>query len=464
MQDFLHASQDDVLEAVERFERMISTDKEVYFDVHQVENIFEFYLDKNLINQAERILAIGLKQHPHATSLKVKKAGILADNNQLNEALTLLYQVAPIESTNYEVFITMGWIKMRLGNIKNAIKDFHKAVDLAFEEEEDILLEIAYNIHQEEIYDESIPFLRKLISKNPRHENGLFELAFALDKTGKRKESIKIYEQLLDVNPFSENGWYNIGILYNKEERFWEASQAYDFTIAINPVHSEAFFNKGNSLAYNGCFKEALEAYHEHISLSNDVLLTYQYIADCWEQMGNFEMAIRFYKLITKELPDNGDAWYGLGTSLMENGNFKEGLDAIDEAISKNPVNADYWFAHARGLFELDKAEDATRSLENGLNIDPEEFSGWIELFKLKQNLNKNFQADVFLQELKDQYPEVVAIKYLAIIVNYKYLNNTSEAINELKNATAICRDNLNTLLEELPELHEVKEAKSLLS
>ncbi|MCU4175944.1 tetratricopeptide repeat protein [Carboxylicivirga sp. N1Y90] len=463
MQDFLHASQDDVLEAVERFERMVSTDKEVYFDVHQVENIFEFYLDKNLIDQAEQILAIGLKQHPQATSLKVKKAGLLADNNQLEQALILLQEVAPIESTNYEVFITMGWVKMRLGKIKEAVAHFHKAVDMAFDDEEDILLEIAYNMHQEEIYDESIPFLNKLISKNPTHENALFELAFAMDKNGKRKESIQLYERLLDVNPFSENGWYNIGILYNKEERFLDASRAYDFTLAINPLHSEAYFNKGNSLAFNGCFKEALDAYLEHISLSNDVLLTYQYIADCWEQMGNYDMAIRFYKLITKELPDSGDAWYGLGTAQMEKEDFKEGLQAIDEAISKNPVNADYWFAHARGLFELDKAEDATRSLENGLNIDPEEFSGWIELFKLKQSLDENFNANTYLLEIKDRYQGVAAINYLGTIIYFKYLKNIPAAIKELKIALDTSHDNLNTLLEELPELLEVKEIKELL-
>lgn len=463
MQDFLHTNHDDVLEAVERFERMISTDKEVYFDVHQVENIFDFYLEKSLLKQAEQILQIGLRQHPQSTTLLVKKAGLLADDNHLDEALDLLLQVAPIENTNTEVFITMGWVLLQKNDIAKAVKYFKKAVNLAFDDEEDILLEISYNLNQSEVYPEAVYFLEELIQKYPNNTNALFELAFALDKIGERTKSISIYEKLLEIDPFSENAWYNIGILYNKEDRFIEASQAYDFTLAINPYHSEAYFNKGNSLAHKGCFAEALDAYIEHVSLSKDVVLTYQYIADCWEQLGNYDMAIRFYRLVTKELPESGDAWYGIGTALMEKEDFKNGLQAIDQAISINPMNADYWFAHARGLFELDQAEDATRSLENGLNIDPEELTGWIELIKLKMGLDKDFIPKQFLVELKEQYPDIAAVSYLAVIIHYQYLNDTDNAVEELKTALDLDSTLLSYLLEELPTLQSIPEFKSIL-
>ncbi|WP_212216508.1 tetratricopeptide repeat protein [Carboxylicivirga linearis] len=463
MQDFLHANHDDVVEAVKRFERMISKDKEVFFDVHQVENIFDFYLEKSLLKQAEQILQIGLRQHPQSTSLLVKKAGFLADSNQLDDALGILLKVAPIENTNPEVFITLGWVMLQKDEIHSAVRYFNRAVDLAFDDEEDILLEIAYNLNQSEVYIEAVKFLEILSNKYPNNTNALFEFAFALEKIGERQRSINIYERVLELDPFSENAWYNVGILYNKEDRFIEASQAYDFTIAINPYHTEAYFNKGNSLAHKGCFAEALEAYIYHVSLSRDVVLTYQYIADCWEQLGNFDMAIRFYKLVTKELPESGDAWYGIGTALMEKEDFKNGLQAIDQAISINPMNADYWFAHARGLFELDQADDATRSLENGLNIDPEELSGWIELLKLKMGLDKSFVLQEFLKELQEQYSDVAAIHYLSVIINYKYLNDNISAFSELKKALNTDSSLLSYLLDEIPEIQKIPEFKSIL-
>jgi len=463
MQDFLHASQDEVLEAVERFERMISTEKVVYFDVHQVENIFEFYLEKSLFDQADKIIEIGLNQHPQATSLLVKKASLYADQGRKEEALELLRIVAPIENTNPDVFMTLAWIMLQKSEMKEALQHYNKAVDLAFDDEESILLEIGYNLNQEEAYAESIPFLERLIAKYPNNENALFELAFSLDKVFDYKRSIETYERLLDLNPFSENGWYNAGIIYNKLEQFIKASQAYDYTIAINPNHSEAYFNKGNSLVHHGCFDEALDAYIEHSTLSNDVVLTYQYIADCWEQLGNFDMAIRFYQLVIKELPHHADAWYGLGTALMETKNFTGGLQAIDQAISINPLNADYWFAHARGLFELDKAEDAARSLENGLNIDPDEVTGWFELLKLKIALDPNFVIPIFINEVVDRYNDVAAIHYLSAVAHYHFLKDTTTAINALKTAVAISEDGLKSVEEDYPDLLKEKEAMAFL-
>ena len=109
MQDFLHANQDDVQDDIERYKRMISTDKELYFDVHQIESISDFYIEKGLYDKASHVLQIGMKQHPLASSLKAKYAGILADNGQLDEAYELLLEIAPLEEnriTSYNVCYT----------------------------------------------------------------------------------------------------------------------------------------------------------------------------------------------------------------------------------------------------------------------------------------------------------------------------------------------------------------------
>ena len=90
MQEFLHTNHDDVQGAVERFKQMISTEKEVYFDVHQIESVFEFYVDKNLLDKAAQILHIGLSQHPQASSLQVKNR-ITSYNVCYTKLLRVLY-------------------------------------------------------------------------------------------------------------------------------------------------------------------------------------------------------------------------------------------------------------------------------------------------------------------------------------------------------------------------------------
>lgn len=452
MQDFLHASHDEALHSIERFEKMISTDKIEYFDVHQIENIYDFYFEKNKITQAEQILDIGLSQHPQSSSLLVKKALLLAENGEITDAQHILENVAPIESSNPDVFLTLGWIMLQKSEHQQAIVHFDNAVRVAFEDKEDVLLEISYNLNQYELYLESIKYLELLLQIKPNNENALFEYAFSLDKILEYEKSISAYNRLLDVNPFSENGWYNLGIIHNKTGNYTEACKAYDYTLAINPSHEEAYFNKGNSLVQSGHFKEAVDAYIGHITFTNDKTLTYQYLGDCWEQLGNYNLAIRFYQLTIKQAPKLADAWYGLGTTLMETDNFAGGIQAIDEAISINPLNADYWFAHARGLFELDKVDDAVRSLENGLNLDPNELTGWIELLKLKMLLSENFDIANYTSEITLRYPEVAAVWYVTAIGHYHFLKDKKEALKAFSSAIKIDPNIYTDIKEDYPD------------
>ncbi len=463
MQEFLHTNSDDVQEDLERYKKMVSAEKELYFDVHQIENIYDFYLDKDMFDEAEKILEIGLRQHPNATSLLLKKASSLSDKGKLTDAQLILEKLTTIEKSNPDIFLTLGWNYLKQKNIKKAVENFELATSVAFDEEEDILFEIGFNLSQDGYFKEALPFLEKSDKKYPLNENVLFELAFIYDKIGNFSKSTECYNKLLDINSFSENAWYNLGILYSKMEEFTKAVQAYEFTIAINPHHPEAHFNLGNSFAHSGNFDKALNEYLEHASLSNDRNLTYQYIADCWEQLGNFDMAIRFYSLVTKKQKDNADAWYGMGTALMGKNDFKNGIQALDQAISIEPLSPDYWFAHARCLYELGKRNDAVKSLENGLNLDPEEMTAWIELFRLKMITEDFFSPVDYVNNLINSFSVNASVYYLATFVYLKYLKDGKKAAYYLYHALKINPEGINILISEYPFIADNDEIKSLL-
>ncbi len=463
MQEFLHTNSDDIDEDIERYRKMVTNDKELYFDVHQIENIFEFYLEKDMFDEADKVLEIGLRQHPNATSLLLKKATSLSDKEKIEEAIILLSKLARIEHSNPEVFLSLGWNYLKKNNTKRAVENFNIAASVAFEDEEDILFEIGFNLSQEGLFKEALPFIEEAEDKFPSNENVLFELAFIYDKRGSVEKSIACYNKLLDINPFSENAWYNLGILHSRNENFTKAVQAYEFTLTINPYHSEAYFNLGNSFAHSGLFDKALKAYHQHVSLSKDVTLTYQYIADCWEQLGNYDMAIRFYLLVTKKNKVNPDAWYGLGSAFMGKGDFKSALQSLDQAISIEPLSPDYWFAHARCLYELNKGDDAVKSLENGLNIDPTETTAWIELFRLRMINEAYFEPENFINELLNNFKESPSIHYLATYIHLKYFKDENKAAFHLKRALELNADGLNVLLSEYPVISDNERLTSII-
>ena len=224
------------------------------------------------------------------------------------------------------------------------------------------------------------------------------------------------------------------------------------------------FSNEADNIRHTKLiFDKALKAYHQHVSLSKDVVLTYQYIADCWEQLRNFDMAIRFYQLVTKKNRENPDAWYGLGTAFMGKEDFKSGLQALDQAISIEPLSSDYWFAHARCLYELDRGDDAVKSLENGLNIDPTETTAWIELFRLRLITESYFEPEKFITELLNNFNDNSSIHYLATFIYLKHFEEENRAAVHLKRALELNVDGLNVLLNEYPVISDNERLTSII-
>jgi tetratricopeptide (TPR) repeat protein len=453
MQDFLQGNFDETNEALARFEVMNSGDRELYFDVHQVESLFEHYLDHNQFELAEKILLLGIKQHPTSLSLQIKETILLSERGEYDLAIEKLEKYQNIEENSAEIAMTLGWLYLKKGWIIDTLTMFDKAILFAFDEKENYLLDIGFNLNQEGWYEEAIPFLEQGVKLAPANDSLLFELAFAYDKTDMIDEGIEAYAKLLSINPFFENAWYNLGILHNKKNQFEEAVQAYEYSIAINPSHSESYFNMGNSFAHLNRFQEALECYLEYASFGSDNQITHQYIGECWEQLEQPAKAIEFYELVIRTNPDSGDAWYGIGTAMMAENRFEESFAPLQKALKLHPDNPDYWFAFARACYETQRIEEAIRSLENGISFDPEEISAWIELVQMHMKHSENFDFLQFIAQSLEKYPSVAAVSYMAAVIHFYYDENKGEALTYLKIAKRRQPEDMEVVLAEFPEL-----------
>lgn len=454
MHDFFHTSKDDVQEVMGRFEKMLSGKTSQYFDVHEVESLYDYFVENDLLDLAEKIIAIGLKQHPKATGIMARNASLLTDKGLIQEALHILESLVLLDSNNSEIFINLGWVYLRKGEKEKALRCFDQAIELADDEPEELLMEVGYNLNQNGFYQDALPYLQGCIKLRPNFENALFELAFAYDKLDNLDLSVLTYEQLLHLNPFYETAWYNIGIQYNKLERFSEALEAYDFAIAIRPDYSEAYFNKGNTLISMARFEEAMDAYIDHLSMSNDRTPVYQYIGDCWEQLGDGSMAIRFFELALHFDGENPDIYYGYGTALLSTGEIQKSIEMLYKALAINSFNPDYFFALAQAYLEHDQVKRSIQCLESGLALSPDEILAWIELFKMKMVTNQRFNHWIFLKKMRKEYgADNPALLYMEAYLNYYADGDVSKTKLSLLKAFK----NHPLMLEEItPEIGEM--------
>ncbi|MBN2167568.1 MAG: tetratricopeptide repeat protein [Marinilabiliaceae bacterium] len=458
MQDYLQGNFEEINDALERFEFMTNTNREYYFDVHQIENLFDFYVEDNRFDLAEKVLKIGLKQHPQAQSLQVKSTILLSEMGLYDDALKILHNQVKMDANSTEINMSIGWLNLKKGHIEKAKEAFKITLLNANEEKESFFLDIGFSLNQEGFYTEAIEILKQANKEFIDNENLLFELAFAYDKAEEIDLGIETYQLLLDLNPFFDNAWYNLGILFNKKSKFSKAINAYEYSLALNPHHQESYFNMGNSYANLNQFELALENYLTHASYGIDSIIAYQYIGECWEQLNNSEYAIRFYNLVLQTNPESAEAWYGIGTTLLSTKLYKESLTPLSEAVKLNPNVSDFWFAYAKACYKTKQYKKAIASLEKGITIDPEEISAWIDLLQLHLKHSKKFDYISFIDNALNNYPTIGAVSYIAAVVYYKFASDKELALCYLKVGKKREPDDLNVIISEFPELLNSKE------
>ena len=88
-----------------RFEKMLKTNRILFFDSNEFENIISYYLENGKINLAKKAIKLALEQHPASTNLTLFKIEILIFENKLEKAERLLDELIFSEPSNEEIYI-----------------------------------------------------------------------------------------------------------------------------------------------------------------------------------------------------------------------------------------------------------------------------------------------------------------------------------------------------------------------
>ena len=120
-------SNEDFEKSLKRFEDMISTGAQYFFDADELEEIIDYYMQWFNLELAKKALDFALEQYPYSSSIKIKLAQYLSSQHKTREALDLLNEIEEVESTNSELYMTRGYIYSQTGLSEQAIENYKKA-------------------------------------------------------------------------------------------------------------------------------------------------------------------------------------------------------------------------------------------------------------------------------------------------------------------------------------------------
>ncbi len=449
-------------EIINRFENMLNQVGASFFDVHEFERIIDHYLDTNHFKKAFDAVRFGKNQHPGSTSLQVKEAQVYAEKGESLQALSMVEKLEHQSESSNEVLMLKGMILNQLGKVTEAENAFEKALELSYENVDEILYDISLSFQYVNQYKTALKYLEKANKRIPGKLNVLYDLAYCYDRLHNFDQSVMYYEAYLDREPFSENVWYNLGLLYFKKENFKKAVECYDYSIAINDQYSSAVFNKANALANLSEYKEAIETYKDCIELEPENVLAHCYLGESLEKLERYDEAIVWYQKATEVDPGFSESWYGIAVCYLFQKLYRDALFHVKKAISLDDDNPDFWFTLGNIHSNLDENTDAISAYSRTCELDPYDDEAWINLAHL---LFKQGSVHKAIDTLKDSYTHTfdIGIVNFYLSAYYHQAGDFEQSLKFFETGLKLDYSGHRVVVKVSPSIPDIEEYKVLL-
>jgi tetratricopeptide (TPR) repeat protein len=390
---------DDQQDCVERYEAMLHRNDRYFFDVEEFELIIEHYLERNDLRQAKQVLDYANQQHPGSLDLLFCEAHLMMNMGKLTRALSVLDTIGRMEPLNEDVYLHKAGIYSQLRNYRKAIDHYKRALELAEEGLDDILLDLAFEYENLEQYDQSIDCLKRALAENPENEAVLFELAYCYDLASAHQAAVVFFRSFTNDHPYSFVAWFNLGNSLAQLDRLEESNEALDYCLAIEERFSSASFSKARNQLIMGDHQGAIDTYQETIEHDGPQAITFSYIGECYEKMERYEQALIHYDQAIALDPNWVDSWIGRGVVKDVQGRSMEAVRDLEVATRLAPDLGDAWFFYANVLGRAERFDEALAAYTKLNTLEPESLDGWLDHSDLLLRLKGPYAAMKKLQE-----------------------------------------------------------------
>ncbi|HQG62485.1 MAG TPA: tetratricopeptide repeat protein [Bacteroidales bacterium] len=432
--------EEEIKQAVQKYERMRRNNENYFFDVIEFESIIDYYIDNNNSVKAFEAATLASQQHPNSVSIQLRKARVLLDKGRAVETLKMLRKLENIEPGNHEVYIVKGTALGMLGDIQGARKMFDFALTLDSDETENILFSIVTVLQNLNYYEQMIPYMLKLIEMEPDFKAHLYDLAYAYEKIENYNYSIIYYLKYLEEEPFSDSAWYNLGIIYNKLDQSDKALGAYDFALAINSQNTFALFNKGNILSNLERYADAIPVYLEYLENEPDSFEAMTYLGECYEKINDYVMSRKYYQDAIDLAPEYADPWFGLGVIELNSGNVADSLIFFRKAVRLDDENPEYWYLLGKAHYIKRELKSAMSCFREALKIDTYYDEAWADLGRIILKENLAVKAIPYFEHAYQVTGNIAGINYL-LAACYLQVSESEKAFRHLSLALESGKD-----------------------
>ncbi|MGV1011728.1 MAG: tetratricopeptide repeat protein [Flavobacterium sp.] len=448
--------------SLSKFESMLKTNKVLFFDSEEFEEIILHYLDMGKASLAKKALKLGLEQHPKSTGLKLVQVEMLIYEDKLEIAEKLLNELYAIEPTNEEIFIQKANIYSKRDNHEKAVELLNEALQYT-EDFSDI-----YNlIGMEYLFMDNLELAKtnfiKCLEEDIEDQSAIYNVVYCFEFLDQNKDAITYLKKYIDKNPYSEIAWHQKGRLYYGLKEYENAVRAFEFATYIDDEFVGAFMEKGKALERLKRFEEAIESFAKTIELDDPTSYALLRIGKCNEKLGNATEALAFYNKTVHEDPLLDKGWIAITDFYVRQKNYTKALHYANKALAIDDQNQAYWKRFATINKALNFYEEAEYGFRKAVEFGDYQLDTWLFWVDILHYLGEFDTAIITLMQAAEYFPEEYEIEYRLAGLNFMLKENEKGTFH-LSNGLRLNFKN-NTLLEELfPKVWAMKKIQTIIN
>lgn len=397
--------------SLSKFESMLKTNKVLFFDSEEFEDIILHYMDIGKPSLAKKALKLALEQHPKSTGLKLVQVEMLVFEDKLDVAEKMLNELYAIEPTNEEIYIQKANIYSKRDNHEKAVEFLKIALQYT-----DDYADVYNLIGMEYLFMDELELAKenfiRCLEEDPEEQSSLYNVIYCFEFLEQYEDAINFLTSYIDKNPYSEIAWHQLGRLNYSIKNYEAAYTAFDYATIIDEQFMGAFMEKAKSLERLNRFEEAIDNYNETIRLEDPTSYALLRIGKCYEKLGNEVEALKFYNQTVHEDPLLDKGWIAITDLYSKKKNYQKALFFVNKALAIDSENKLYWKRFASINRALHFYEEAELGYRKAVEYGDYHIDTWVNWVDLLQFLGEFDNAILTLLQASEYYPEEAIVEY----------------------------------------------------
>ena len=433
--------------SLSKFESMLKTNKVLFFDSEEFEEIILHYLDMGKAALAKKALKLALEQHPKSTGLKLVQVEMLVYDDKLELAEKLLNELYAIEPTNEEIYIQKANICSKRDQHEKAVELLKTALKYT-----DDYADVYNLIGMEYLFMDNLEKAKenfiKCLEEDLEDQSALYNVVYCFEFLDQNQEAIAYLNKYIDKNPYSEIAWHQLGRLHYGVKEYENAIRAFEYATLIDDEFLGAFMEKAKAYERLKKYEEAIESYRRTIELDDATSYALLRMGKCYEKLGNKALALKHFNQTVHEDPLLDKGWIAITDFYVRQKNYQKALFFVNKALAIDNQNHLYWKRYASINKQMNFFEEAEFGYRKAVEFGETGLETWLFWVDILQFLGEFESAIQTLLQASEYFPEENEVEYRLAGLYFMLTQNTKAKFH-LSNALRLNFDN-HIILEDL--------------